>query len=167
MPLPPFHFGPGLAAKSLAGRHFSFFIFGLSQFLIDLEPFYYILRQEPPLHRFLHSYLGASVLLVVVLVLGKPFCEFYWRRWNTSTQWLRRERKPQTAKISWLAATTGAAFGVYSHVFLDSIMHDDVRPFAPFSDANPLLHRITLAELHIGCVIAGVFGLMTLVTVKK
>ena len=58
----------------------------------------------------------------------------------------------------------GAAFGVYSHVFLDSIMHSDVKPFAPFSEANPLLQSISVAELHIGCVIAGVFGLMALFT---
>ena len=42
----------------------------------------------------------------------------------------------------------GALTGTFSHVFLDSIMHTDIRPFHPFSDANPLLTEI--AETSVG-----------------
>jgi membrane-bound metal-dependent hydrolase YbcI (DUF457 family) len=37
------------------------------------------------------------------------------------------------------AVTLGAIAGTYSHVVLDSLLHADMRPFAPFSAANPLL----------------------------
>lgn len=160
MPLPPFHLGPGFAAKALAGRHFSFLLFGLTQVLIDLEPFYYLSRHEPHLHRFWHTYIGATVLLALVLAVGKPACE-----WALSLRLGRLRLLPKPASISWLAAVSGAGFGVYSHVLLDSVMHADIRPFAPLTDANPLFQAISLGELHIWCVVAGVFGLMALCVV--
>jgi len=53
----------------------------------------------------------------------------------------------------------GAAIGGYSHIVLDSIMHSDIRPYAPFSESNPLLNVVTLGALHWSCVLAGVVGL--------
>ena len=52
--------------------------------------------------------------------------------------------------------------GVYSHVALDSLMHADIRPFAPFSQANPLYQLVSLSTLHLGCVLAGAGGLLLL-----
>jgi hypothetical protein len=43
-------------------------------------------------------------------------------------------------------------------VALDSVMHADMRPFAPFSDANPFLASISVEALQWSCVIAGVAG---------
>jgi len=162
MPLPPFHLGPGLAAKAVAGRHFSFMVFGFSQVLIDLEPLYYLLRDDPPLHRFLHTYLGASLLLAVVLVPGKSVCDYCLRLWREVWSFLLRKDDPPPTKITWLAASAGGIFGVYSHVLLDSIMHDDIRPLAPFSQANPLFQAISMGELHVGCAALGVLGAMAL-----
>jgi membrane-bound metal-dependent hydrolase YbcI (DUF457 family) len=48
--------------------------------------------------------------------------------------------------------------GVWSHVFLDSIMHQDMMPFSPFSDANPFLGFVSLTQLHWGCIFSGVLG---------
>jgi membrane-bound metal-dependent hydrolase YbcI (DUF457 family) len=55
-----------------------------------------------------------------------------------------------------------AALGAYSHVVLDSIMHVDVRAFAPFSDRNVLQGLISIEALHLGCVLAGLAGLAVL-----
>jgi len=52
----------------------------------------------------------------------------------------------------WLKqAIVSAAIGVWSHVFLDSIMHADMTPLRPFSDQNPSLHVISVLTLHIVC----------------
>jgi membrane-bound metal-dependent hydrolase YbcI (DUF457 family) len=56
----------------------------------------------------------------------------------------------------------GAFAGTWSHVVLDSVMHDDIAPFAPFSDANPLLHLVSLATLHWTCAGAGAVALVVL-----
>jgi len=49
-----------------------------------------------------------------------------------------------------------------SHVFLDSIMHPDIRPLAPFSNSNPMLLALSLPTLHWSCVIAGLVGICVL-----
>ena len=64
--------------------------------------------------------------------------------------------------ISWPAAIAGAFVGAYSHVFLDSIMHSDMQPFAPVSQANGLLHLISVDALHVVCVLSGVLGALLL-----
>ena len=61
-------------------------------------------------------------------------------------------------KISHLSAWTGAVIGAYSHLILDSIMHLDIKPLAPFADENQLLEIINLMELHILCVALLVLG---------
>lgn len=45
-------------------------------------------------------------------------------------------------------------------------MHDDIRPFAPFSDANPLFRAVSLNTLHLACVIAGVLAVVALLARK-
>ena len=66
--------------------------------------------------------------------------------------------------ISWPAAITGAFVGTYSHVALDSLMHADMRPLAPFSETNALLHLVSLGALHLGCVLSGLLGVLFLFT---
>lgn len=160
MPFTPLHLGPGLAVKALAGGRFSFMEYGFAQVLIDLEPLYYLLRQDPPLHRFLHTGLGASLALVLALVLGKPVCGRALKLWNLRAGPPLKLAGP--ADIPWPAAAYGAAAGVYGHVLLDSVMHYDVRPFAPLSPASPLYMAVGVEELEAGCVLAGLFGMAVL-----
>ena len=163
MPFTPFHLGPGLAVKSLGGRRFSFLLFGFSQVLIDLEPSYYILTDQPPLHRFFHTYLGATLILVLSLLFGKPICEIVIRVWNGTID--GNSRFALQPSISWLAALLGAGVGAYSHVLLDSIMHSDMRPFAPFAAGNNLLGAITVEQLHLACVYLGLAGVFILLAI--
>ena len=37
-------------------------------------------------------------------------------------------------------------------------MHPDVRPFMPWSDYNPFLGLVGVAQLHLLCVAAALFG---------
>jgi len=46
MPFTPFHFGPGLAVKSLAGNYFSFLLFAFTQVVIDLESEFFSLHKK-------------------------------------------------------------------------------------------------------------------------
>ena len=49
---------------------------------------------------------------------------------------------------------------VYSHVFLDSVMHADMRPLLPLSDANASLFWIPVDVLHVACVGGGAAGVL-------
>ena len=66
-------------------------------------------------------------------------------------------------QLTLLQVALGAALGTYSHIVLDSIMHADIRPLAPISDGNSLLHLVSLEVLHLAClVLGGVGGLAVL-----
>ena len=54
----------------------------------------------------------------------------------------------------------GAASGAYSHVVLDSVMHGDMQPLAPFASTNALLGVVSLRTLHLSCLVLGALGLV-------
>jgi hypothetical protein len=60
------------------------------------------------------------------------------------------------------AAAVGAFGGTYSHVLLDSVMHADMVPLAPFADGNALLGAVSLAVLHAACAVTGLLGALGL-----
>ena len=45
----------------------------------------------------------------------------------------------------------GSALGAYSHILLDSLMHADMTPWAPFATGNALLGLVSLEALHGFC----------------
>ena len=151
MPITPFHFGPGAALHALAPKHLSFLSFCAANVLMDVEPLYYMFTRNPPLHRFLHTWVGASLAAALIVLL---FLSLRRLPLPNFLQW-RELRITQVA--------FGAAAGSYSHILFDSIMHEDMRPLAPFSDRNPLLDIIPLDALHWFCLAAGAAGLVILV----
>jgi membrane-bound metal-dependent hydrolase YbcI (DUF457 family) len=144
VPITPFHFGPGAAIHSAAPRHISFLSFCAANVLIDIEPLYYMLTGQAPLHRFFHTYIGATLVALATVLLFLV------------------ARRVVTTNLSIRAVAVGAFLGTYSHIVLDSVMHADIRPFAPFSDTNPLLAVVSLRALHLFCVIAGALGIVAL-----
>jgi membrane-bound metal-dependent hydrolase YbcI (DUF457 family) len=66
------------------------------------------------------------------------------------------------ARIPWPAAIVGAGLGTYSHVVLDSIMHADMRPLAPFAETNAMLGVMSVGALHLLCVAGGGLGVVAL-----
>ncbi len=159
MPFTPFHMGPALALKSVTGDRFSILMFGLAQVVIDIEPLIGHLRRTD-VHGWTHTYLGATVIGGVVLLLGRPIALAILNRWNGELRRLRLDWLTSPGEIAWLPAALGAFVGTYSHVVLDSVMHDDMRPLEPFSSANGLLSLVSLPALYLGCVVAGAAGIL-------
>jgi membrane-bound metal-dependent hydrolase YbcI (DUF457 family) len=60
------------------------------------------------------------------------------------------------------ATLAGTLTGAWSHVLFDGLLHRDMRPFAPWTDANPLLGAVPTGALHLGCVAAGAIGIAAL-----
>lgn len=153
MPFTPFHFGPGAAVHALAPKHISFIAFCVANVLIDIEPLYFMLTGGYPLHRFFHTYIGASLIPVTILllfVIARQFQRFIPNRhaWKTS---------------GIFPVLSGAAIGSYSHIVLDSVMHQDITPFAPFSNVNPLFKMLSINALHGICLSAGAAGFCLLI----
>lgn len=156
MPVTPFHFGPGLLIKAAAPRIFSFRVFVLANIIIDAEAFFFILINQGPFHRFLHTYLGSTIVAILCILIGKPMCYWLTGVWNKLFQGLSivNGEIPKTALIS------ASFLGSYSQVFLDSIMHGDVKPFAPFFDSNHFLQALNYVQLHLVCALTGLVGII-------
>ena len=150
MPFTPFHFGPGLLLKSVAPARVSFTAFCAAQVLIDLESAYHLFRGDWPVHRELHSLLSAAA---VGIMAGSG-------TWLAGSWIVPTRREALDAEVQWRPALLGGTAGGASHPLLDGIMHSDVRPFWPFSTANPPLDVMSLTWLHGACVAAGVLGLV-------
>jgi hypothetical protein len=162
VPFTPLHMGPGLAVKALCGRYFSLTVFGFSQVMIDVEPLVRIIRGDAVLHGFTHTYLSATLIALISVIVGRPICQRLLDYFipDPNSPFLNWLRGPKT--ITWSAAIAGAVVGTYSHVFLDSIMHSDMRPFNPVSDANAVLHVISVESLHLLCIGSGLAGALIL-----
>lgn len=159
MPITPFHFGLGAALKSFAPRHFSFGVFCFTQVVTDTEVAASILLKSFPLHKLFHTYAGATLVALICALIGRLISGKLKRMWNS---WFDAEIDDPlfvTEKISLLAACSGAFCGAYSHVLLDSIMHSDMRPFAPLTSVNPLLGVLSFWQIHLLCVACGVVGI--------
>ena len=118
---------------------------------MDVEPLYYMVTRQYPLHRFLHTYVGATVATLATALLALACLRL-----------ARRVRLPNPfgwQELGLPAIAVGAALGAYSHIVLDSIMHPDIVPLAPLSHANPLYGAISLLALHLSCLVAGLLGL--------
>ena len=160
MPFTPFHIVAGASVKAIAPKHFSWSVFILTNILIDCEPLYYHFTEGMLSHKFFHSIIGASIIAILCATLGKPLCEYGLKLWNNSLAPEDKKWLGSGIKISHLSAWTGAVIGAYSHLILDSIMHLDIKPLAPFTDENLLLGILGLMELHALCLILLAFGLI-------
>ncbi|WP_136419090.1 metal-dependent hydrolase [Herbaspirillum sp. ST 5-3] len=155
MPFTPFHFGPGAALHSAAPKRISFLAFCSANVLIDVEPLYYLLSDQYPVHRFFHTYIGATLVGIGAFVLFAVA--------RAAAARIRLPNPFRWQQLRLQAVAVGAGLGVYSHVFLDSFMHPDIKPLAPFSDANPLWKAIPVDVLYWFCVTAGAIGLVVIV----
>lgn len=151
MPFTPFHMGPGILIKALLQGSFSLMVFGWAQIVMDVQPLFVLITGDGHLHGFSHTYIGATLLAIVSALSGKYLSEIGLKILGVS-------KKSNPVNIAWWVAFVSAFIGTYSHVAIDSIMHSDVEPFYPLSQANNLLGLITVGELHQFCVFSALVG---------
>jgi hypothetical protein len=154
MPITFFHFGPGTAIHAIAPKHVSFLTFCSANVLIDIEPLYYMVTRQYPLHRFFHTYIGATIIMIATVLI-------FFVGLKLSSQ-IRLPNLFQWQSLNPLPIWLGAVAGSYSHIVFDSVMHSDIAPLSPFSDVNVLYQLVPLSDLHLFCVFAAVSGLVIL-----
>ncbi len=143
MPLTPFHWSVVL---------FGFILFDvlylpaliISSVLMDLEPFYYMFiapRPDGVLHGFFHTYIGVTLIAIVVALLLIKF--------RKPIDQLAAVFKVSQPKVSnkWIIASSLLA--AWSHVLLDSFMHADLQPFWPATTANPFLRLLSINDIYL------------------
>ncbi len=158
MPFTPFHMGAAMAAKPLLRGHFSVLTFGLAQIAMDLEPLVGILRNSDVLHGWSHTVIGAlfigiAVALTAPFILGPMVKFLHLKASESRLGWVLDSGVP-----SQIAVWAGALIGTVSHVALDALIHHDMLPFAPFSQARPLLQAIEHDAVYLWCAAGGAIG---------
>jgi membrane-bound metal-dependent hydrolase YbcI (DUF457 family) len=149
--------GPGLIFKACMQGAFSLMVFGWSQILIDIQPLVVMLTDKGELHGFSHTYIGATLIALAAALSGKYLGEIG----------LKIIRESQYLPINWSVAFTSALIGTYSHVLIDSIMHSDITPLAPFSNVSWLHGIISINTLHVVCLVSAIIGAISFYLIKK
>ena len=160
MPFTALHMGPGMFVKAAVPRHFSIVVFGLTQIALDLEVLWQLAHGHYPLHRFCHTYLGATVIACVLAVLGKPASQGIKTAWNRIAVKCRDADLTVKAHTTWTASLSAAFIGALSHIFLDSLFHPDIEPLQPWSAANCLRGAVNPHGVELVCFVLGVSGLL-------
>jgi hypothetical protein len=162
MPFTPYHFGPGLLVKGLAARWFSWVGFVAAQIVIDCETLYYLVRNEYPLHRRLHTFVGGTIAgaATAAIMIG--------------ARWLAQHALPRAlaafrglspsvrAELTTTGVLAGGLVGGASHPLLDGLLYTDIRPLHPMAETNPFLGLIGIEQLQTVCEVAGVVGFLLL-----
>lgn len=160
LPYTPYHFGPGLLLKAGLPRRFSFLAFATTQVAIDLESWYFLTRGEWPVHRILHTFVGASLVglgvAALVWVIDRAV------RWTIGSRAAHLSIGTPIVAFASEVHWRGVLLGGLTHVLLDSFMHADIQPLAPFAAGNPLRDLIGWDPLETGCIAAGVLGAIVL-----
>jgi len=151
MPATPFHLGPGLLIKAAAPRQFSMAAYSLTQVVIDIESGYYLLHKKFPVHREMHTFLLGGLIGILCGLLVSRLGAWMTRPRDVVGEALAAEFRLSVAVISGIV-------GGLLHEVLDGIMYADMRPFSPFSAANPLYGLASVRMVYLFCVVTAVVG---------
>lgn len=158
MPFTPFHMGVALIVKPVTKRHFSLLTFGIAQIAMDIEPGIGMLAGTQVLHGPSHTIWGALLIACLVVWIAPWICDPVLRRYNSEVRHYKQDWLVEPEFVSRAAVMTGAFFGTFSHIVLDSLMHHDIHPLAPFSNANPLLDLVSHDGVYQLCALFAAVG---------
>lgn len=147
MPFTPFHWGPALLIGLLVFPLLDMPVLFISSVILDVEPLYFMTQPSGYLHGFFHSYLGSSILGILAAVVAFAL------RGSTSRimKTFRLQQKSSFKKILFTSL-----FAVYFHVFLDSFLYRDIKPFYPL-EINPLYNVISSGAIYQLCSVSFLF----------
>ena len=149
MPFTPYHFGPAVLIGVLLFPFIDLATLMIASVILDLEPLAVIIFDLPiPLHSFFHTYLGATIVAVLLSVGIYPFRKYL----NALVALFGLEQKSSIRQI-----IPAAFIGTYSHVLLDSFLYLEMNPFFPFL-GNPFLGLLDGGVVYNLCLVLGLVG---------
>ena len=154
MPFTPFHLGPALLFGLALSSIFDLLTLLIASVIPDVEPFCILLfNLSEHSHGFFHSYVGSSILAVLVAIV------VYLLR-DVLTGVMLKFQVSQESSFKKILFTSFV--GVYSHVFLDSLLYDRMKPLYPFQ-GNPfvsLIPNIAYEAVYGFCSISFILGII-------
>ncbi len=103
----------------------------------------------------------------LVMLIAPSVCNYLLTKWNKEVTHYKLTWLQHSGPVQKNAVIAGAIFGTLSHVLLDSLMHHDIRPLSPFSQANPFLGLVTHDGIYRACMIASVLGVIGWFAIKQ
>lgn len=150
MPFTPYHFGPALLIGVLLFPFIDFATIVVASVILDLEPLAVIFFNLPmPLHSFFHTYLGATIVAIILAIGIYPFRKYLNKL--VALFGLRQES-------SFRNIIPASIIGTYSHVLLDSFLYAEMNPFFPFL-GNPFVGLLTGGFVYNLCLVFGIIGI--------
>jgi len=127
--------GPALFFGLLLSAAFDLPTLLVASVIPDLEPFcvMYFYVSGYSLHGFFHSYLGSSILVLLVVLIVYPLRGLLSRIMFA----FRIQQKSSFKKILFTSFV-----GVYFHMFLDSFLYPEMMPFYPLQ-GNPFIDTLS------------------------
>jgi len=148
MPFTPFHLGPGLFVAMLLFPLIDVVVILIASVIVDVEPAYYLFTHGYVYHGFLHSFVGCSIVAVMLSLIAYPLRRVYLKILETFG--LRQKTSFRKILISSLVGTN-------LHVLLDGFLYPEMNPFYPIS-GNPLLNMLSEATVYPICIITFILG---------
>ena len=157
MPLTPFHWGPSSWIGLSLLRAVDFGAFLIGSVIVDIEPFCVVIfGLDYPLHGFLHTFLGGTIITVILSMI-------LYRFKNLLKNCMRILKLPHN--VSYRAILFGCLLGAYLHVILDSFLYTDIRPLFP-SHANPFYGLFSYGAVYLFCTFSFVVGGVAYIVIR-
>ncbi len=149
MPFTPYHFGPALLIGVVLLPVIDLSTIIIASVVLDLEPLAVLLLNLPmPLHGFFHTYLGATIVAVLLSISLWPFRSYL--NMIVSLFGIHQESNLRAIVIA-------SIIGTYTHVLLDSFLYAEMNPLYPIL-GNPFLGLVSSQFIYNLCVFAGFLG---------
>lgn len=129
MPFTPFHLGPGFALGMIFKRRINIPAILLASIIIDVRSIYSFFIGNFQLHGFFHTFVGATILGLLVIALV-----YFLRTPLSKISKISKIEQDYSLK----SITAGAFVGVWVHIILDAFLYPEMNPFLPI-DGNTLL----------------------------
>lgn len=153
-PFTPFHLGPALAIGLPFRKYIHVPTFIFANVVVDVEGLLVlVLGLNYPLHSYLHTFLLASLLGVALAVVMFFLERFFQPAYKLFL--LETNNKPRIS-----AFIAAGVLGTMLHVLFDAPLYSDIRPFYPWTTANPLLNPVSSANVYAATVWLGALGLV-------
>jgi len=130
VPFTPFHLGPALLFGLAFSSTFDLLTLLIASVIPDVEPFFILLFDlSGPSHGFFHSYVGSSILAVLVAVV-------VYLLMDALANVMLKFQVSQKSSFEKILFTSFV--GAYFHVFLDSLLYREMNPLYPLQ-GNPFV----------------------------
>ena len=150
-PFTPYHLGPSSWIGLLLFRKFDFSTLMIASVIVDIEPFFILIFNMPgPLHGFLHTFLGGSIIAIFTTII----CYLLKKPIKRVMSFFKLSQDSSFRKI-----LLTSFFGIYFHLILDAFLYEEMNIFYPLK-GNPFLGLFSFQQIYLFCSLSFLIGIL-------